>query len=52
MEALLKNEAKRMRLGANARLMFETRISLETLTKKMILLYQALGDQNRKRGMA
>jgi glycosyltransferase involved in cell wall biosynthesis len=52
MEALLKDDSMRLRLGANARLMFETRFSLETLTKKMILLYQTLADQNRKRGMA
>ncbi len=51
-KTLLKDESKRMRLGANARLKFETRFSLEILTKKMILLYEMLQDQNRKREMA
>lgn len=52
MEALLKDEPKRMRLGENARLTFETRFSLEILANKMILLYKALRDQNKNLGMA
>ena len=52
MEALLSDESKRIRLGENARLTFETRFSLETLTQKMIFLYKALRDQNKKRAMA
>ena len=52
MEALLKDESGRVRLGANARLVFESHFSLETLARKMILLYQALVGQSRKRGTA
>lgn len=52
MEALLKDESGRVRLGANARLVFESHFSLETLASKMILLYQALVGQSRKRGTA
>ena len=52
MEALLKDESKRMRFGENARLTFETRFSLGTLTKRMILLYQDLRDRNEKRATA
>ena len=42
MESLLRDESMRTRLGANARLTFEARFSLETLSKKMILLYRGL----------
>ena len=42
MEALLRDESKRTRLGENARLTFESRFSLETLTKNMIVLYRGL----------
>ena len=49
MEALLKDESKRKRLGENARLTFESRFSLETLSKKMILLYEGLRDRSEKR---
>jgi len=52
MEALLNNESIRMRLSENARLMFESRFSLETLSKKMILLYEGLRDRNEKRATA
>jgi glycosyltransferase involved in cell wall biosynthesis len=48
MEGLLKDESIRTRLGENARLMFESRFSLETLSKKMILLYEGLRDRNQK----
>ena len=49
MERLLRDESMRTRLGENARLTFESRFSLETLSKKMILLYKRLRDGNQKR---
>jgi glycosyltransferase involved in cell wall biosynthesis len=52
MEALLKDDSERKRLGANARLMFETRFALETLTEEMTVLYRTLVGQNGKRWMA
>jgi glycosyltransferase involved in cell wall biosynthesis len=52
MEALLKDESIRVQLGQNARQMFESRFSLETLSKKMILLYEGLRDRNEKRAIA
>ena len=39
----------RSQLGRNARLKFESRFSMETLSKKMILLYKDLVDQTQKR---
>ena len=42
----------RARLGENARLTFESRFSLETLSKKMILLYEALRNRNENWGKA
>jgi glycosyltransferase involved in cell wall biosynthesis len=42
LESLLRDKSMRARLGANARLTFEARFSLETLSKKMILLYRGL----------
>ena len=50
--ALLGDESKRVRLGDNARRKFETHFMLETLTRKMILLYEELRDQNTMRGTA
>ena len=52
MERLLRDESMRTRLGENARLTFESRFSLETLSKKMILLYKRLLDRNQKRRTA
>ena len=52
MEALLKDESKRIRFGENARLMFESRFSLESVSKKMILLYESLRDRSEKRATA
>ncbi len=42
MRRLLEDAATRTRLGRNARLTFESRFSLESLSKKMILLYENL----------
>jgi glycosyltransferase involved in cell wall biosynthesis len=42
MELLLRDESLRTQLAANARLTFETHFALETLSKKMILLYRGL----------
>jgi glycosyltransferase involved in cell wall biosynthesis len=42
MESLLRDESLRTQLAANARLTFETHFALETLSKKMILLYRGL----------
>jgi glycosyltransferase involved in cell wall biosynthesis len=44
LESLLQDQAMRNQLSANARLKFETHFSLETLSKKMIMLYQRLID--------
>lgn len=52
MERLLRDEWMRTRLGENARFTFESRFSLETLSKKMILLYKRLLDGNQKRATA
>jgi glycosyltransferase involved in cell wall biosynthesis len=52
MEALLRDESIRMRLGENARLTFEARFTLETLSKKTILLYKGLLDRVPKLGTA
>jgi len=52
MERLLGDALMRTRLGENARLTFESRFSLETLSKKVILLYEGLRDRNEKRGTA
>jgi glycosyltransferase involved in cell wall biosynthesis len=52
MESLLRDESMRTRLGVNARLTFEARFSLETLSKKMILLYEGLRDRTEKRTTA
>jgi glycosyltransferase involved in cell wall biosynthesis len=51
-EELLADESKRTRLGRNARRVFETRFSLETVARKMILLYQALQHPTHKGGAA
>ena len=48
LESLILDKSMRTRLGENARLTFETRFSLETLSKKMILLYRGvLARQSR-----
>jgi glycosyltransferase involved in cell wall biosynthesis len=52
METLLDDESIRTQLGENARLAFERRFSLDTVTRQMILLYQALREPTGKRGMA
>jgi glycosyltransferase involved in cell wall biosynthesis len=44
LESLLLDKSMRTRLGENARLKFEARFSLETLSKKMILLYEKIID--------
>jgi glycosyltransferase involved in cell wall biosynthesis len=51
-ENLLRDASMRTRLAGNARPLFESRFSLETLSKKIILLYEALRDGNGKRGKA
>jgi glycosyltransferase involved in cell wall biosynthesis len=52
MKMLLRDESIRMRLGENARLTFESRFSLKTLSNRMILLYEGLRDRNEKRATA
>jgi glycosyltransferase involved in cell wall biosynthesis len=52
LESILLDKSMRTRLGENARLTFEARFSLETLSKKMILLYEGLLDQAPRRGTA
>lgn len=52
LQALLKDASKRLRLGENARRKFEIHFSLETLARKMIVLYEALRNQGRKREIA
>jgi L-malate glycosyltransferase len=42
MESLLQDASMRTRLGENARLTFESKFSLETVTKKNIWLYERL----------
>jgi glycosyltransferase involved in cell wall biosynthesis len=51
-EELLDDEARRAALGRNARLAFETRFSLDIITRKMILLYEGLLGRNGKSEMA
>jgi len=46
LETLLRDEPERLRLGANARRMFEARFSIETLSRRMIALYRELCDIN------
>jgi glycosyltransferase involved in cell wall biosynthesis len=48
-EALLTDESIRMQLSENARPLFESRFSLDTFSKKIILLYKSLLDGNQKR---
>jgi len=50
MELLLRDASVRTRLGLDARLKFESRFSLETLSKKVVLLYESLLDRNNKQG--
>jgi L-malate glycosyltransferase len=49
-EALLTDESARIQLSKNARLTFESRFSLESLSKKMILLYRGLLAQRGRVG--
>jgi glycosyltransferase involved in cell wall biosynthesis len=51
LESLLRDKSMRTQLGANARTIFESHFSLETWSKKMILLYRGLLDAP-KRGTA
>jgi len=46
-ESLLQDELMRTQLGVNARLTFESHFSMETLSKKMISLYEELGINTR-----
>lgn len=50
-EAILHDASVRARLGLQARLKFESRFSLQTLSKKMILLYESLLDRSKLRGI-
>jgi glycosyltransferase involved in cell wall biosynthesis len=50
MEAILYNASLRAGLGLHARRKFESHFSLQTLSKKMILLYESLLDRNKLRG--
>jgi glycosyltransferase involved in cell wall biosynthesis len=52
LESLLLDKSMRTRFGENARQKFEARFSLETLSKKMILLYKELLDRAPERGAA
>jgi glycosyltransferase involved in cell wall biosynthesis len=45
-ESVLDDAAMRTRLGENARLRFESRFSLETLSKEVISLYEKLLNRN------
>lgn len=45
-ESLLDDTAMRTRLGANARLRFESRFSLETLSERFVSLYEKLLNRN------
>jgi glycosyltransferase involved in cell wall biosynthesis len=45
LETLLRDESSRLRLGRNARLIFEARFSVEILSKAVILLYETLTDK-------
>jgi glycosyltransferase involved in cell wall biosynthesis len=45
LETLLRDEPSRLRLGRNARLIFEARFSVETLSRTVILLYETLTDK-------
>ena len=49
MRGLLSDESTRTRLGTNARLTFEARFSLKALSKRTILLYEALLDRSERR---
>jgi glycosyltransferase involved in cell wall biosynthesis len=48
-ETLLTNESIRIRLSKNARPLFESRFSLDTFSKTIILLYASLIDRKQKR---
>jgi glycosyltransferase involved in cell wall biosynthesis len=48
LESLLLDKSIRKHLGENARLTFEARFSLETSSKKMIMLYKKLLDTPRR----
>jgi glycosyltransferase involved in cell wall biosynthesis len=48
-ERLLADASMRKRLGKNARLAFEARFSLETLSKKMLLVYEKLREETATR---
>jgi glycosyltransferase involved in cell wall biosynthesis len=48
MESLLRDASVRSQFGLNARLKFESRFSLEALSKKMILLYEGLRVRNQE----
>jgi glycosyltransferase involved in cell wall biosynthesis len=50
LESLLLDKSMRTRFAENARQKFEARFSLETLSKKMILLYKELLDRAPERG--
>jgi glycosyltransferase involved in cell wall biosynthesis len=52
MGRLLTDPSMRTRLGKNARLAFEGRFSLETLSKQMISVYEELRERNAKRASA
>jgi len=52
MESLLRDASVRSQFGLNARLKFESRFSLEALSKKIILLYEGLRVRNEKPGTA
>ena len=51
MEALLHNVSMSARLGVNARRKFESHFSLQTLSKRMVVLYESLLDQHDTRGI-
>ena len=51
LESLILDKSMRTRLGENARLTFESRFSLETLSKKMILLYKGVLARQTRSGM-
>ena len=52
LKTLLSDESIRIRLGKNARLAFESRFSLKTLSDRMISLYEGLQDGNGNRATA
>jgi len=49
---LLQDAPLRARLGASARLKFEARFSLDSIAKRMLVLYQSLHEQNHERRSA